>query len=466
MTQLNPNDVREIRSDFQGDILLAGDPGYDSARSLWNGMFDRHPALIARCAAPEDVKRVLKFTRDRGLVLGVKGGGHQLAGKSVVDDGVVIDLSRMRSIHLNAANRRVRVEGGALLGDLDNATQQAGMAVPSGIISHTGVAGLTLGGGFGWISRKHGLSIDKLHSAEVVTAGGDVVVASEKENTDLFWGLRGGGGNFGIATALEFNCAEIGKEVYSGLIVKRFDDLRNFLAFYREYVRTLPDEMTVWMVLRKAPPLPFLPADVHGKLIVVVPIVWLGDPAEGEKLLKPIRDQGVTVGEHVGLNPWAGWQSALDGLVPHGARNYWRSNDLTGIPDAAADHIMDFMHRIPTDDSQIVLVHLEGAVSRVPEMATAYPHRKTPFLLNVEARWHDVRDDQRCLQWTQEFHESLRQWAKGVYVNFLGDEGDERVRQAYSTEGYNQLAQLKGKWDPHNLFSQNQNIRPANGTKK
>ena len=270
-------------------MLPAGTNGYDQARKIWKGLFDRKPALIARCVGTSDVIQAVDFARDNDLEISVKGGGHNSAGTAVCDDGLMIDLSLMRRVTVNRHKKTAWVDGGCLLGDVDSETQLYGLAVSAGIVSHTGVGGLALGGGFGWISRKHGLSVDNLISAEVVTAEGQLGAASEKENPDLFWGIRGGGGNFGIVTSFEFKCADIGREVYSGLIVKDFSDAREYMQFHRDYVRTLPDEMTVWMVARHAPPLPFLPDEVHGKMVVIVPFVWLGDPEEGEKHIKPIR---------------------------------------------------------------------------------------------------------------------------------------------------------------------------------
>ena len=462
MTALQPNGVSELEKQIQGEVLTPSHNGkYEAARKIWNGMFDRKPALIVRCKHAADVSPAVKYASDNNLLLSIKGGGHHLAGTSINDGGMVIDLSGMKTVTVDPQTRTVRVAGGALLSDLDVATQQYGLAVPGGIISHTGVAGLTLGGGFGWISRKYGLSIDHLQSAELVTASGHTVTASEKENQDLFWGIRGGGGNFGVATMLEFDAVPLGAEVFSGAIVKRFDDLQKFMRVYRDYVRTLPDEMTVWMVIRKAPLLPFLPVEWHGQLVALVPFVYVGKQEQGEALLRAIRETGETVGEHTGMTPWAGWQSGFDGLVPHGARNYWKSHDMTGLPDSVIDSISEYLSRIPSDDSQVVVVHMEGATGRVPESATAYPHRKVPFMINVETRWHDAADDDRCIAWTREFDTRLRDYAQGVYVNFLSAEGEDRVKEAYSPEAWKRLVNLKKQWDPTNLFRMNQNIKPV-----
>ena len=453
--------IEEFKANLRGQVIQPNDEGYDEARKIWNGMFDRKPAIIVRCKSKSDVISAVNFARDKNLLISVRGGGHNVAGTAVCDDGMMIDLSLMRQVTVDERNKTARVEGGALLGDVDSKTQHHGLAVSAGIVSHTGVGGLALGGGFGWISRKHGLSVDNLISAEVVTADGMLVSASAEENSDLFWGIRGGGGNFGVVTSFEFRCAEIGTEVYSGLIVKKFEDAKKYLQFHREYVRTLPDEMTVWTVVRQAPPLPFLPEDVHGKMVVVVPFVWLGKQSDGEKFLKPIREITESYGEAIGMNPWVGWQSGFDGLVDHGARNYWKSHHLEDLSDGCIDRIIEFAGKLPTDECEVFIPHMEGAPSRVPENETAFAHRKTPFVMNIHSRWRNDSDDERCLAWARDFHSSTQEYAQGVYVNFMSDVGEDRAKEAYTPEVWNRLVEVKNKWDPHNLFRMNQNIEPT-----
>jgi FAD/FMN-containing dehydrogenase len=343
---------------------------------------------------------------------------------------------------------------------VDQETQKHGQAISSGIVSHTGVGGLALGGGFGWISRTHGLSVDNLVSAEIVTAEGNIVTASATENPDLFWAIRGGGGNFGIVTSFTFNTATIGTEVLSGPIVKKFENIKEYIRFHREYVRTMPDEMTIWMVIRHAPPLPFIPQEFHGKLVVLVPFVWLGNPEEGQKLIQPIRDFGETIGDGSGMHPWAGWQSAFDGLVSHGARNYWKSHHMKEMSDECIDIFKEYALSMPTDECEIFIPHMEGAPSRIAPDATAFPHRNTPFLLNIHTRWQKTSDDERAVQWARDFHKDTEPFSQGVYVNFLGEEGAARVKQAYTPEVWDRLVECKRKWDPKNLFRMNQNISP------
>jgi FAD/FMN-containing dehydrogenase len=441
-------------------VLFDNGNGYEDARKIWNGIFDKKPAIIARCVGTSDVINAVNFARNNNLLISVKGGGHNSAGTAACDDGLMIDLSLMRRVTVDKQNKTARVDGGALLGDVDSETQLHGLAVSAGIVSHTGVGGLTIGGGFGWLSRKHGLSVDNLISAEVVTAEGKLITASADENPELFWGIRGGGGNFGIVTSFEFKCAEIGTEVYSGLIVKKFEDAKKYMQFHRDYVRTLPNEATVWMVVRHAPPLPFLPDDVHGKMIVAIPFVWLGQPEKGQELINPIREFSASLGEAIGMNPWVGWQATFDGLVAHGARNYWKSHHLQSLSDDCIDNIIEFSSNLPTQECEVFIPHMEGAPSQMPENQTAFAHRKTPFLLNIHTRWQNASDDDRCIGWAKDFHSATSKFARGVYVNFLSQEGEDRVKDAYTPEVWNRLIDVKNKYDPHNLFRMNQNIKP------
>jgi hypothetical protein len=451
--------IKEFKAGFQGRVFVREDEGYDSAREIWNAIFDRKPAIIARCVGASDVTNAVDFARNNHLLTAIKGGGHNSAGTGSCDGGLMIDLSLMRRVIVDSQNQTAKIEGGALLGDADKETQQHGLAVSAGIVSHTGVGGLTLGGGFGWISRKYGLSVDNLIAAEVVAADGKLVRASAEENPDLFWGIRGGGGNFGVVTSFEFSCAPIGTRLFSGLIIKKFEDAKKYMQFHRNYVRDLPDEMTAWIVVRHAPPLPFLNEDVHGKMIVVVPFVWLGDQKKGEELIKPIREITSSHGEAVGMNPWVDWQAGFDGLVAHGARNYWKSHHLKELTDDCIDKVLEFAAKMPTDECEVFIPHMEGAPSRVPETETAFAHRTTPFVLNIHTRWRKAVDDDRCLNWAKGIHSATQPFSQGVYVNFLS-EGENRAKEAYTPEVWNRLVEVKKNWDPQNLFRINQNIRP------
>ncbi len=452
--------ISDLSSSVEGKVLLPESNGYDEARAIWNGMFDRRPAIIIKPLHTNDVVKAVNFGRENELLIAVKGGGHNSAGTAVCDDGLVIDLSLMQNVKVDSINKTVVVQGGCLLYKVDQETEKYGLAVSSGIISHTGVGGLTLGGGFGWISRKYGLSVDNLISAEVVTAAGDVVQASATLNPDLFWAIRGGGGNFGVVTTFNFKAAEVGTHVLSGPIVKSFENIKSYIQFHREYVRNMPDEMSIWMVIRHAPPLPFLPDSVHGKLVILIPCVWLGEESEGQKLLQPIRDFGETLGDGTAMHPWSGWQSAFDGLVSHGARNYWKSHHLKDLSNDCIDLLEKYSLTMPSKDCEIFIPHMEGAPARINPEATAFPHRNTPFVLNIHTRWQDAALDQNAIAWAKAFHKDTEPFSQGVYVNFLSDEGADRVKQAYTEKVWNRLIEQKRKWDPTNLFRMNQNIDP------
>jgi FAD/FMN-containing dehydrogenase len=374
---------------------------------------------------------------------------------------MVIDMSRMKSVRVDPEAKRAVVEAGALLSDVDAATQAHGLATPLGINSTTGIAGLTLGGGFGWLSRKHGMTVDNLIAAEVVTADGRIVSASAEENPDLFWALRGGSGNFGVVTRFEFQLHEAGPNLLSGLIVYSMSEAKSVLQKYREFVAGAPDELTVWAVLRGAPPLPFLPESVHGKGIVVLALLYAGDPARGEALIDPLRKLGTPVGEHVGVQPYTAWQQAFDPLLAPGARNYWKSHNFATLDDGLFDVVVDAANRLPSPHTEIFLVSLGGAASRPASESAAYSHRDAQFVMNVHGRWMDTTDDSRCIAWAREFFRAAAPFATGgVYVNFMPDDEKDRVRAAYGSN-YNRLARVKREYDPFNLFRVNQNIAPA-----
>lgn len=347
MKSLENTTIEHFKSHFQGDVVLPTDSNYDEVRQIWNGMIDRKPSLIARCKSADDVVMAVNFARDNGQLLSVRGGGHNIAGNAVCDNGVMIDLSLLTQVRVDENAKRAFVEPGCTLGDLDEATQKYGLATPVGINSTTGIAGLTLGGGFGWLSRKYGMTIDNLVSANVVTADGRQLLASETENEDLFWALRGGGGNFGIVTQFEFQLHPVGPEVLSGLIVFPFEQAKSVITQFAKFTESAPEELSVWMVSRKAPPLPFLPESVHGKEVVVLAICYAGDPSEGEKLIAPLRDFGDAHGEHVGVQPFAAWQQAFDPLLTPGARNYWKSHNFNSLSEGVIDAAIEYAGKLP-----------------------------------------------------------------------------------------------------------------------
>ncbi len=461
MNQLQEAKIDEFKAQFQGDVLLSGDAGYGEVRQIWNAMIDRRPALIARCASPEDVVQAVNFARNHNLLVSIRGGGHNIAGNAVCDDGLVIDLSLMKSVRVDPNARRATVEPGCTLADFDAAAQAHGLATPLGINSTTGVAGLTLGGGFGWLSRKYGMTVDNLLAADVLTADGSRVHASATENDDLFWGLRGGGGNFGIVTRFEFQLHPVGPDVLSGLIVFPFDQAKAVLTQFARFTETMPDDLNVWMVTRKAPPLPFLPEGVHGKEIVALAICYAGDPTHGERLIEPLRGFGTAHGEHIGVQPYTAWQQAFDPLLTKGARNYWKSHNFSRLSDGAIDTIIEYAGKLPSPQCEIFIGTIGGQTARVAPAAMAYSSRDANYVLNVHGRWESAAEDGRCIAWAREFFTQSQPFASGgAYINFLTQDETDRIAFAYGAT-YNRLVELKKKYDPTNFLRMNQNIKPV-----
>jgi FAD/FMN-containing dehydrogenase len=453
--------IESFKAALRGHLLLPGSAEYDAARGIWNAMIDRRPALIARCATAADVAAAVRLAAAHQLLVAVRGGGHNIAGNAVCDGGLMIDLSAMNAIEVDARKRTARVGPGATLGDVDRATQAHALATPVGINSTTGIAGLTLGGGFGWLSRSLGLTIDNLMSADVVTADGALVRASAAENPDLFWGIRGGGGNFGVVTSFEFRLHPVGPEVLSGLVIHPLDAAGGVLRFYREFLKTTPDEFVCWFVLRKAPPLPFLPPEWHGREILVLAMCYSGAIADGERIAKPLRSFGHPIADVVAPHPFTAWEAILDPLLTPGMRNYWKSHDFLELSDGLIDVLTDHARRLPDPQTEIAFAQLGGAVSRVPADATAYAHRDAQFVLNVHGRWEDPAKDAACIAWARQLFQAATPFATGgVYVNFLTAEEQGRVPAAYGNN-YARLVALKKKYDPSNLFRVNQNIGPA-----
>ncbi len=453
-------DIESLNGDFQGHVLRPADADYEEARQVWNAMIDRKPAVIARCTAADDVARAVRFAREHGMLVAVRGGGHNIAGSGVCDGGLVIDLSLMKEVRVDAENRRAFVEPGCTLAEMDAATQAHGLATPLGINSTTGVVGLTLGGGFGWLSRKYGMTVDNLISADVVTADGRQLHASESKNADLFWALRGGGGNFGIVTRFEYQLHPVGPGVLSGLLVFPFEQAKTVLKRFARFTETIPEAFNVWAIARKAPPLPFLPDAIHGKEVIVLALCHAGDPAEGEALVEQLRGFGTACGEHVGVQPYADWQQAFDPLLIPGARNYWKTHNLARLDEGALDVAIDYASRLPTTQCEIFLAVIGGRTTRTPPEAMAYSSRDAKYVLNVHCRWESADDDATCIAWAREAFDGMRPFAgPGAYVNFMTQDEAQRVGAAYGAT-YQRLVALKEKYDPGNFFRMNQNIRP------
>ena len=453
--------VNELRESVRGTVLRPDDDGYDEARTVWNAMIDRTPAVVVRCAGVADVIASVNFARENDLLLSVKGGGHNAAGKAVCDDGLMIDLSPMDSVWIDLEAGTARVGPGVTLGDLDYETQAFGLAVPAGVVSTTGVAGLTLGGGWGWLSRTYGLTVDNLLSVDIVTADGELLHASEAEHEDLFWGIRGGGGNFGVVTSFEFRLREVGPEVLAGMVVHPFEDAADVLRFHREFTADAPDELCCYAAILNAPPAPFLPEDVHGTRVAVLVPCYSGPVEEGEEVVQPLREFGDPIADVVQPMPFTAVQQMFDEELEAGKRNYWKTQLVDPLPDEAIDIAVEHAETFPSPEAQIVLEHLGGAISRVDPDATAYRHRGAAFSFNVFPRWTDPEDDDANVSWAQGLVDEIEPFATdGVAVNFLSEEGDERVRAAYG-DNYERLVGVKNAYDPENLFRMNQNVEPT-----
>jgi FAD/FMN-containing dehydrogenase len=446
---------------LRGYVVGPGDPSYDIDRRIWNGSFDRHPAVIIRCLGVSDVMAAVKFGRASGLPVAVRSGGHSFPGFSVADEALVIDLSLMKGVRVDPERRTARVQAGALLGDLDRETQAFGLAVPSGIVTHTGVAGLTLGGGIGWIMRKHGLSIDQLVSVDLVTADGEFTQASADRNADLFWGVRWGGGNFGIVTEFEFRCVPLGPQVMAGPVFWPMAQSPDVLRFYRDWVADAPDELMTIVVHRKAPPLPFVPEEFHGKPVVTVVCCYAGPVEEGEQVVRPLKEFGAPIIDVCGPKPFLAHQAMFDPSFPHHRWYYFKSCDVPALTDEVIDITVEHSQRIESPFTAFPIWQMGGAVSHVAEDDSAFSGRNVGFTYNIGActETADGFDEER--QWVRDFWSALEPHQQGVYVNFLGDEGQDRVRESYGAEKYARLQELKGRYDPDNFFRINQNIPPG-----
>jgi hypothetical protein len=424
--------VSELASSLDGALITPESDAYDEARSPWNAMVEKSPALIVECGSAADTVQAVRFAREHGVLVSVCGAGHNIAGNASSEGGLMISFKRMKLVTVDEESRTVRVQPGATLGDLDAVTQEFGLAVPTGINSTTGIAGLTLGGGFGWLSRKYGMTIDNLLSVHMVTADGESVQASAEENADLFWGIRGGGGNFGIVTSFQFQAHPVGPEILSGLIVHPIADAPEVLRAYREFASGAPDEVTAWVVMRKAPPLPFLPSEVHGTEVVVIAAMYTGDMEAGEAALAPLRAIGEPIADVIGPHPFAGWQQAFDPLLAPGGRNYWKSHDFAELSDGLIDTALDYVSRLPDPECEVFFAQVGGAQARVPDDATAYQGRTSAYVMNAHGRWADPLKDGVCIQWCRELFDDTAAYATGeAYVNFMTNEEGDRVEAAY-----------------------------------
>jgi len=445
--------VQDFRATQRGDVLVPGDDGYDAARTIWNGMIDKRPALIARCRGVADVIGAVSFAREHRLPLAVRGGGHNVAGNAVCDGGLMLDLSPMKGIHIDPIHRVACVEAGVLWREFDREAQAFGLATTGGTISATGVAGLTLGGGVGWLAAKHGLACDNLRSVDIVTADGQLLRASTTEHADLFWALRGAGANFGVVTSFEFDLHPVGPMIYGGLLLHSIDQAAEVLRFYRDFAARQPDELTTYAAILSMP---------DGNQAVALVTCYSGELAEGEHILAPLKRFGTPLADTIDPMPYVALQSMLDGAFPYGRQNYWKSSFVEALTDGAIESIVAYTRSMPSPHSVILIQDVHGVASRVPNDATAFAHRDAPHSIAILSNWENQSDTERNIGWTRTFFDDLQEHVMvHAYVNELGhDESAERIQAAYGTN-YERLTRIKATYDPGNLFQLNQNIQPA-----
>jgi len=450
-----------LRDQVRGPVFTPGDDGYDEAREVYNAMHDRRPAAVVGAEDEADVMEAVSLARETGLELAVRGAGHSAPGYGTCDDGLVLDLSRIRNVRVDPGSRTARVGGGARLGGLDHATCAHGLAVPAGFVSTTGVGGLTLGGGIGYLNRKYGLTCDNLLSADVVTAEGRRVTASREENRDLFWALRGGGGNFGVVTSFEFRLHPVG-DIVGGPVFFEFDATPDVIRTWTEYIREAPRELGAFFGIHRAPPVPFLPEERHGDHVCVLVTCWCGDPTEAEAALEPLRTAGPVVGQHVDRMPYPALQSMFDELLPPGLYSYWKSDFAEDVGEAAIEAHMEHGAKVPNVHSAMHIYPLTGAVQDVGAGESAFGVRDADFAVNIVGLWPDPADTEANTAWVRDYYDAVHPHSgfEGGYTNFMEAEDQERVRKNYGPT-YDRLAEIKASWDPGNLFRRNQNIEPA-----
>ena len=461
---INEKAIEQFRGSLKGQFIDSKDSDYEEARKVWNGMIDKHPKFIVRCANEDDVEKAVNFARENNLEIAVRGGGHNVAGFSTCDDGIVIDLSQMKNIEIDKTSQTVRAQGGLTWGEFDKATQEQGLATTGGLVTTTGVAGFTLGGGFGWLVRKYGMTIDNLQSVEMILANGKHISASSTENSDLFWGVRGGGGNFGIVTSFTFKLHPVGPNVYGGALFYPVDKAKELLSFYNKWTQSLPDEISTMSAFLTAPPEPFVPKELVGTQMIAIGICYTGEKEQGDKLLKQLRDLTPPAIDLVGPIPYVALQGMFDATAPKGIHSYWRTHYLNDLTDNAIDtfikQVSDMKNLSPF--SALHIHHWEGAIKRVKQEDTAFSHRDSRFVINIVGLWMQGDEPDKHINWVKNFSDSVKQFSTGkLYLNFMADTGEDKVMAAYGKEKYAKLAQLKSKYDPENLFHLNQNIKPT-----
>jgi FAD/FMN-containing dehydrogenase len=449
-----------LREQVRGDVITRDDQGYEEARTVYNAMIDRHPRVVVRPVDVADVIATVNFARENELDLSIRGGSHSVPGFGTCDDGAVIDLSGMRGVRVDPKTKTARAEGGATWGDLDHAAHGFGLATTGGIISTTGIGGLTLGGGIGYLARGFGLSCDNLLSCDVVTADGTFLTASESENTDLFWALRGGGGNFGVVSSFEFQLHPV-KDIYGGPIFYELDRAGDVLRFFQEFIADAPEQLGGFPAFQIAPPLPFIPEERHGDTFCAIIACWAGPIDEGENAVKSLRDVAPIVAEHVGPMPYPALNSAFDALVPPGLQHYWKANFVTELTDPAIEAHMEHAAKLPAVNSTVHIYPIGGACHRVGPDETAFGHRDANFAAVIAGMWPDPANNENNIQWVRDYYDATAPHSEeGGYINFAADDDQNRAPANYGAS-YGRLVEVKRKYDPENLFHMNQNIKPS-----
>lgn len=457
---LNQNQIDTLKSSLKGELITPTNDRYTEVCQIWNAMIQRKPAFIVQCQGTMDVVKAVQFAKTNRLLISVRGGGHNIAGRCIYDNVMLIDLSKMRNVRVDQKNSIAIVEPGATLADVDHETQKYGLALPVGINSTTGIAGLTLGGGFGWLSRKYGMTVDHLISAEVITVQGERVVCDKNTHPDLFWAIRGGGGNFGIITSFTFNLCAVGPEVIAGPLVFKIEDAKKVLRNYRDFCKTSPTDLSTWSVLRNAPPFPFLDASYHGKPVLILATLYTGPLEKSKTFLTLLRGLGNSIGDGIGPQLYSDFQRAFDPLLTPGLRNYWKSHNFKELSNGLIDVTLQYVNELPSPHTEIFIAQMGGVTNQIHEDATAYPHRDIEFIMNVHTRWKYPAEDEKCISWARKYFKATEPFAeKGVYVNFVS-EGDDNTQEAYA-KNLSRLKNIKAKYDPENVLRSNLNIAPA-----
>jgi FAD/FMN-containing dehydrogenase len=460
--ELSPEKLDGLRARLRGPVIAPGDDGYETSRTVWNAMIDRKPAVVARCLGTADVVACVEFARENDLLLCMKGGGHNIAGLATADGALLLDMSLMRGVFVDPRAKFARAQAGCLLGDVDRETQVHGLAAVLGFVSLTGTTGLTLGGGFGYLTRRWGWTTDNVLGMDVVTSDGRLVRASSEENPDLFWGLRGGGGNFGVVTGIDYALHPVGPQVVGGLVAWPASEAPRVLELYRTLAESAPPELTLVSIMRPAPPAPWLPKEAHGTPIIALLACHSGDPDEGERVVAPIKSFGRPIGDVLVRRPYVQLQSLLDATQPKGRRYYWKSEYLSRIEPALCEKYITHAQRIRSAHSAMIFFQIGGALNRLPEEHSPAGNRNARYVLNVAGSWEKAGDDAEHIAWAREAWNDMKSFSTGgTYMNFLTeDDGPERNQAAFGN-AMRRLAEIKAKWDPQNVFRTNRNIKPA-----